>query len=154
MRNRLPAFREVAELLPAEPFALKKLEESLRPDSWTTPLQLFSCEQLPEPEQDLREQNKQKWRFRELLFRIAETRGFLQKEFHSQYSSVQIELLEIAQEVADVLNSKRWMESTLYEHMLQDTKRCLSEAALENMSIQEQVAAIFDQPFSYLLEPR
>ncbi|MFD2171206.1 hypothetical protein [Tumebacillus lipolyticus] len=153
-RNRLPAFREVAELLPVETFALAKLEESLHSDSWSTSSQLFSCEKLPEPNRELREQNKRRWRFRELLFRIAETRGFLQQGLPSQNCSAQTELLEIAEEIADVLNNNRWMEPALYENMLRDVKHCLSDEAVGDMMIRERVVAIFEQPFSYLLEPR
>lgn len=150
-RNRLPAYREVVELLRPDPVALQKLEEMLQPDRWETPVSSILSESLPEPDSDIRNQNQVKRRMRELVFRVAEIRGYVELAAEGCERSVLFRLLDLAKRIATALDGDVVVDE-VYETMFKDITECLR--SIEDPELQRAAVKMMDDPFTYLLEPR
>lgn len=150
-RNRLPAYREVVELLRPDPFALQKLEEMLQPDRWQTPVSFKWNEVLPEPDPQIRYQNQVKRRMRELVFRIAEIRGYVELVAEGRESSALFRLFDLAKRIAAALDDEV-IGNEVYETMFRHVTECLR--SIKDLELQRAAVNMMDDPFAYLLEPR
>jgi hypothetical protein len=158
-RNRIPAFRETVELVPADPYCLQKLEESLHPDSWPTLEKLFSLDPFPEPDPNMRAKNLELWDWRELLFRLAETRGYLQTVGGASCQPVLERLLTVAEKVAERIlahDEKAAAVPELHEQLKGEIAQEIREGlfGLPDGELREKTLEMFGgNPYAFLLEP-
>ncbi|WP_052036334.1 hypothetical protein [Tumebacillus flagellatus] len=153
-RNRIPGFREVIELLPPDPYCLQKMKECLRPDSWPTPEALLSKNPLPELSLEQRNINRRRWRWRELLCRVAEMRGFLQTKALASEPLVQDELFDCAHEIAatvplSLTEAQHDVKYPVMQRRIANTLHLLQDPA-----DRDRLLELVDQPFTYVLDPR
>ncbi|RAP29187.1 hypothetical protein C2W64_04134 [Brevibacillus laterosporus] len=163
-RKHIAAYREVIELMEPDSYCITKLQESMHPDTWPTPLSLLSKPTLPEPNPCQREQKKQLWRWREAYARLAKIRGYIEMEapFADALLDVQHRLLIVAKRNARHLNAHLSAEDTLLknhsgeimpvENMLREVRIIL--CGLRHTSTRELLLSMLDEPFMHVLEPR
>ncbi|KEO83895.1 hypothetical protein [Tumebacillus flagellatus] len=148
-RNRIPGYREVVDLLPRSLQCLHTFEACLHPE---TPLsRLLSFDTLQPPNPAVRAQSKLANAWKELLYRIAEIRGYLEQQGEQTASTVQDQLLQLAQRVVDhsQLDLDSRDQETRLNELRDELHRCI--ASIENRpELQEMIS----HPFGYLLEPR
>ncbi|MBL0385358.1 hypothetical protein JJB07_01750 [Tumebacillus sp. ITR2] len=152
LRNRIPSYRAVIELLPHETYCLQKFQECLHPDAWTDAVTLLSSETLPELDATRRRRNQQRWKWRDSLYRIAELRGFLETEAGDRNSLVQSRLLAFADQAATVLREQDDENCANHEAFSRMFASCLAEISAPEL--RRRAMKLFEHPFSYLLEPR
>ncbi|MBG9786320.1 hypothetical protein [Brevibacillus laterosporus] len=167
-RNTLPAFRETVELLPAHVYCMKKLEESLQKKPWPDVQSLLSSEPFPLLDSKQRKQHKQLWKWRELLSRLAEIRGYLEQrsdqlleqnnyELSTTYTSIQQALLPVAKKVASwIVEHEATVESEQqhqlrYESVQKEISEILQDVQEEEG--QNRLLSFLHVPYSYVLEP-
>jgi hypothetical protein len=163
IRNRIPAFRETVELLPADPYCLQKLEESMHPDAWPTLERMFSRDPFPEPNPTVRQKNLELWDWRELFFRLAETRGYLQTEgdagSEQDRQSVLDRLLKMAANVAAMIlehDEHKVPIAERHEQLKAEIKQEIREVlfGLPDGEMREKTLEMFGgNPYAYVLEP-
>lgn len=159
-RNRIPTYREVIELLPIDAYCLQKWQECRNPDAWTDATSLLSSRGLPELNPELRRRNQQLWEWRELFYRLAEIRGYLEQNFADAHSPVQQSLLALAKRIASVIQTRMQVEhpqspeehGTHYEALSGELAACLAELA--HSEARQMALQMMEHPFTFLLEPR
>ncbi|ASS73792.1 hypothetical protein CIG75_01590 [Tumebacillus algifaecis] len=153
-RNRIPGFREVIELLPRNAYCAQKLTECLAPDAWHNWSDMLSCTTLPEPDPQVRKQSKEGLAWKELLYRLAEMRGYLSKNYGSDGEQVvQGELFDFAKYAVDRYTHP---DSSTHDEALHQTKMDIltSVSHVTNPECREKLSKMIVVPGSYLLEPK
>lgn len=155
-RNRLPAFQEVVELVPCDPYCWQKLQESLDPNSWPTVQALFSKEPWPELCAEKRRQHRQVWAWREWLSRLAEMRGSV-SQLAEHESEVLTELLKIAEHTAAVIRADEPLHMPTEQHekriaaLQEEINHTLLHLPAGEM--RTSMLAMLEDPFTSVLEP-
>lgn len=156
-RNRIPAFREVVELLPLDSYCTQKIQECLDPQAWQTLEELYSKNPWPETDPEHRQRNRQMWRWRDLLSRIAEMRGYLSQVAAGE-SNVLTELFTHAQTAAQVISACEPLSLTMEQHeqRIDSLKRAIHDTLqqLQDKELRARLWELIHDPFTYLLEPR
>ncbi|QDX95527.1 hypothetical protein C2W64_02384 [Brevibacillus laterosporus] len=167
-RNTLPAFRETVELLPAHAYCMKKLEESLQKNPWTDVQSLFSSDPFPPLDSKQRKQHKQLWKWRELMSRLAEIRGYLEQcsnqlleqnnhQLSTIYTKIQQALLPVAKQVADWIRELEETAESEQQHQIryESVQKEISEIlqGVQEEEGQNRLLSFLHVPYSYVLEP-
>ncbi len=156
-RNRTPAFREVVELVPIDPYCWEKLQESLDPDAWPTLQALFSKDPWPEPDSEKRRQNRQMWAYRDLLSRLSEMRGYLSQKSIGE-TEVLVDLLRLAEQVAGAICADDPLNRTADEHGQElasvRQKVCDVLHRVSDEEVRRPMLMMIENPFTHLMEPR
>ncbi|QOS99195.1 hypothetical protein JNUCC42_23015 [Brevibacterium sp. JNUCC-42] len=167
-RNTLPAFRETVELLPAHAYCMKKLEESLQKNPWTDVQSLFSSDPFPPLDSKQRKQHKQLWKWRELMSRLAEIRGYLEQrsnqlleqnnhQLSTIYTKIQQALLPVAKQVADWIRELEETAESEQQHHIryESVQKEISEIlqGVQEEEGQKRLLSFLHVPYSYVLEP-
>ncbi len=152
-RNRIPTFREVIELLPHDPFCAVKLQESLAPDAWQSGVDMLSSTVLPEPNQAIRSKNKQLLAWKELLYRLAEMRGFLTEQAGGHEQIVLERLYQFAVRCAE---RYRLADLTAHEEAYATLRAEIlsTVATIESTELRSALTQMIEVPGTHLLEPR
>ncbi|ARU60604.1 hypothetical protein CBW65_05545 [Tumebacillus avium] len=153
-RNRIAGFREVIELLPRDEFCAQKLIESLHPDSWHDWRDMLSCTDLPEPDPEVRQHSKQGLAWKELLFRIAEMRGYLSKQAGAAAEpEVQNDLFDYAAYAA-----MRYLhpDPSTHDEEFHKTRTDVLETVsrLGDAEMRAKMSSMIEVPGTHLLEPK
>ncbi|TCP57658.1 hypothetical protein EV586_102102 [Tumebacillus sp. BK434] len=154
VRNRIDGFREVIELLPRDEFCARKLTESLDPNAWHDWRDMLSCTALPEPDPEVRLRSKQKLAWKELLYRIAEMRGYLSKQAGAAAEpEVQSDLYDYAAYAA-----MRCLhpDPATHDEAFETTRTGILAAVsrLADAEMQAKMSSMIEVPGTYLLEPK
>ncbi|TCP53765.1 hypothetical protein EV586_105109 [Tumebacillus sp. BK434] len=153
-RNRLPGYRRTVELLPPDPYCLAKMAESFDPDAWPTPASILSCERLPELDAALRERNLERWKQRELFFRLAEAIGYLELVLPEGDDGVAEELHDTARLAAKNIISLETNDTAACARSGLQERVFVSLARLPESEAKQNLLDLFGNPYSYVLEPK
>lgn len=167
-RNILPAFRETVELLPAHPFCMKKLAESLQKNPWPDVQSLLSSDPFPALDAEQRRHNKQLWQWRELMSRLAEIRGYLEQrtkqlleqndhQLSTIYRGIYVSLLPVAKQVASWIVELEETAESEQQHQIryESVQKEISEIlqGVQEEEGQNRLLSFLHVPYSYVLEP-
>lgn len=153
-RNRISGFRRTVELLPPDPYCMTKMAESLDPNAWPSSASILSCEELPELDAELRARNLERWKQRELFFRLAEAIGYLEQIMPGSENGVGEELHDTARLAAQNISSLEMNGKEAVALSDLQERIIVSLARLPETEAKQNLLDLFDNPYSYVLEPK